>query len=186
VVSQVAQLFCSTGPVGPAAGGAAALAVSVPRFEICASEAGERHVSYTVEVVLRLPAEAGAEGGGAAGGAMPEVHATVRALPGRLRALSVFPSESLLYGTFVWTRRALNSRKRRFPAWAGGQAVLRLRPPAQAAALGVQGHVQGRGPDRARSHCRFAPPTHPLHTIFTNIIGASLSEATMRLDPRSG
>jgi hypothetical protein len=43
---------------------------------------------------------------------------TVRALPGRLRALSVFLSKSVLYGTVAWASRALNSRKRRFPALA--------------------------------------------------------------------
>jgi hypothetical protein len=44
----------------------------------------------------------------------------VRALPGRLSALSVYHSKSLLYGVlyFVWARRALNSPKRRFPARA--------------------------------------------------------------------
>ena len=42
--------------------------------------------------------------------------ATVRALPGRLRALSVFHSKSILYGAFVWARRALKHQKRRFPA----------------------------------------------------------------------
>jgi hypothetical protein len=41
------------------------------------------------------------------------------------------------------------------------------------------------GHPRARSHCRLAPPTHPLHTIFTNIFGASVSETTMRPNPRS-
>jgi hypothetical protein len=43
---------------------------------------------------------------------------TVRTLPGRLSALSVFRSKSVLYGIFVWARRALNHRKRRFPARA--------------------------------------------------------------------
>ena len=45
---------------------------------------------------------------------------TVRARPGRLSALSVFHSKSILYGACVWERRALNSPKRRFPARAGG------------------------------------------------------------------
>jgi hypothetical protein len=43
---------------------------------------------------------------------------TVRTLPGCLSALSVFHSKSVLYGVFVWARRALNRRKRRFPARA--------------------------------------------------------------------
>ena len=48
--------------------------------------------------------------------------------PGRLSALSVFPSESILYGAFVWARRALYSQKRRF--WA--RAVDKKRKPGQA------------------------------------------------------
>ena len=43
---------------------------------------------------------------------------TVRARRGRLSALSVFLLKSILYGAFVWARRALNSEKRRFPARA--------------------------------------------------------------------
>ena len=46
---------------------------------------------------------------------------TVRAVPGRLSAISVFHSKSVLYGAFVWARRALNGRKRRFSARAGGR-----------------------------------------------------------------
>jgi hypothetical protein len=40
----------------------------------------------------------------------------VRALPGRLSALSVSQSKSFLYDAFVWVCRALNSPKRWFPA----------------------------------------------------------------------
>jgi hypothetical protein len=43
---------------------------------------------------------------------------TVRALPGRLSALSVFLCKSVLYGAFVGTCRPLNRQKRRFPARA--------------------------------------------------------------------
>jgi hypothetical protein len=46
---------------------------------------------------------------------------TVRAVPGRLSALSVFLCKSVLYVAFVWARRARrarNSQKRRFPARA--------------------------------------------------------------------
>ena len=43
--------------------------------------------------------------------------------PGRLSAISVFLCKSILYGAFVWARRALNSRKRRFPARAGGDCT---------------------------------------------------------------
>ena len=38
--------------------------------------------------------------------------------PGRLSGLSDFYSKPVLYGVFVWARRVLNSRKRRFPARA--------------------------------------------------------------------
>jgi hypothetical protein len=42
----------------------------------------------------------------------------VRAFLGRLSALSVFPSESVLYGAFVCARGAVSGPKRRFPARA--------------------------------------------------------------------
>jgi GTPase len=38
--------------------------------------------------------------------------------PGRLKGLSVFHSKSILYGAFVWARRALNSQNWVFPARA--------------------------------------------------------------------
>jgi hypothetical protein len=57
---------------------------------------------------------------------------TVRAHPGRLSALSVFPSKSILHGVFLWARRALNRPFRRFPARAAGEGV---------AVLGVRGRV---------------------------------------------
>jgi hypothetical protein len=41
---------------------------------------------------------------------------SVRACPGRLSALCIFHRKSVLYGAFVWARRALNGKKRRF--WA--------------------------------------------------------------------
>jgi hypothetical protein len=37
---------------------------------------------------------------------------------GRLSALSVFLCKSILYGAFVWARRALKHQKHRFPARA--------------------------------------------------------------------
>jgi hypothetical protein len=54
----------------------------------------------------------------AAAAKWPESRYAVRPRPGRLRALSVFHSRSILYGPFVWTRRALNGRKWRLPARA--------------------------------------------------------------------
>ena len=41
-------------------------------------------------------------------------HITVRAAQGRLSALRVFLRKSILYGAFVWARRALNGRTRCF------------------------------------------------------------------------
>ena len=48
---------------------------------------------------------------------------TVGALLGRLSALRVSPSESLLHGAFVWPRRALNRRNWWFPARAVAEAA---------------------------------------------------------------
>jgi hypothetical protein len=51
---------------------------------------------------------------------------------GRLSAISVSLCKSVFYGVFAWARRALNSQKRRFPAWAGALHHLRdLRPDLQ-------------------------------------------------------
>ena len=66
----------------------------------------------------------------------PAVQREVDLCPGRrgrlsaLVFLSCFLCKSVLYGVFVWARRALNSQKRRFPARAGRQehAVLRAGP----------------------------------------------------------
>jgi hypothetical protein len=56
------------------------------------------------------------------GGASAGLFDTVRAAPGRLSAISVFLLKSILYGAFVWARRALNGPKRRLPARAGRAA----------------------------------------------------------------
>jgi hypothetical protein len=50
---------------------------------------------------------------------LPHLASAVRALPGRLSALSVLRSKVGLHGAFVWARRALNNQKWRFPARAG-------------------------------------------------------------------
>jgi hypothetical protein len=42
----------------------------------------------------------------------------VRAAQGRLSALRIFLCKSVLYGAFVWARRALKHQKRLFPARA--------------------------------------------------------------------
>jgi hypothetical protein len=97
-----------------------------------------------------------------------------RAHPGRLSALSVSRSKSVLYGAFVWAPKALNRRKRRFPAPPGsqarGHAAVQLPgaphplPPVRAS-RGDAGRVGrrpagagGAGGARARSHCRSAQP----------------------------
>jgi hypothetical protein len=50
---------------------------------------------------------------------------------GRLSAISVFLFKSVLYGAFVWARRALNRQKRRFPA----RAVVKRDQPGRLVAL---------------------------------------------------
>jgi LSD1 subclass zinc finger protein len=71
-------------------------------------------------------------------GAAPEVVATVRAAQGLLSALTVFLCKFVLYGVFVWARRALNSQKRRFPA-----RVVRAeaRSGARGGPWGTRGHL---------------------------------------------
>jgi hypothetical protein len=61
----------------------------------------------------------------------------VGARPGWLSAHSVSPSKSVLHGALVWTRRVLNSQKRRFPARAGGM------PPRSHAARRLSGPSRG-------------------------------------------
>ena len=58
--------------------------------------------------------------------------------PGRLRSLSISHSASVLYGTFVWARRVLNSKKRRFLARAveaaasiAGRLADNFQPPGE-------------------------------------------------------
>ena len=57
---------------------------------------------------------------------------TVRALPGRLSALSVSLCKPVFYGAFVWARRALNSQKRRLPAPPGRLSEAELAPIREA------------------------------------------------------
>jgi hypothetical protein len=51
---------------------------------------------------------------------------------GRLSALSIFLWKYILYGAFVWARRALNSQKRRLPARAVKEYVYHFRQLALA------------------------------------------------------
>jgi hypothetical protein len=61
----------------------------------------------------------------------------VRAAQGRLSARSAFSDVNrVLYGAFVWACRALNSRKRRFPARAVGEGRAEGRRHGPLALLG--------------------------------------------------
>ena len=84
--------------------------------------------------------------------------ATVRARPGRLSALSVSRSKSILHGFFVWAHRALNRPKRRFPARAVGDRStghrFRLRSAAQRRRLSASA---------GRIGCRCAWRRRPRH-----------------------
>jgi hypothetical protein len=74
---------------------------------------------------------------------------------GRLSVLSVFPSKSVSYGTFVWGRRALNSQKRRFPAPPGSGGALRCAPLDQGRAERDAPHGAGDGAEaEAGMNCR--------------------------------
>ena len=66
---------------------------------------------------------------------------------GRLSSAGVSHRKYVLYGMFVWVRRALTSRKRRFPARADGAA---------AAAAGAQGDAQGVRRQEERQQARAA------------------------------
>ena len=85
-----------------------------------------------------------------------------------------------MYGALVWECRALNSPKRRFPAlvapmflFYAGAKLVHASP-----VLGTDGMT------RAPSHYRFVLPTHPLYARITCIFSASISETTMRPNPR--
>ena len=59
--------------------------------------------------------------GVAAGGLVMEFYCPGRRR--RLSAISVFLCKSVLYGPFVWARRALKHQKRRFPARAAWRYI---------------------------------------------------------------
>jgi hypothetical protein len=61
----------------------------------------------------------------------PREHRNGPDLPGWSNATSVFHSKSVLYGAFVWARRALNSQKRRFWARAAQQPTQPTQPQTQ-------------------------------------------------------
>jgi hypothetical protein len=64
---------------------------------------------------------------------------TARAAPGWLCGLSAFHRKSILYGAFVWARRALNGPKRWFLALAGLPARA---PAARGHRQAARGHLQ--------------------------------------------
>jgi hypothetical protein len=76
---------------------------------------------------------------------------TARARAGRLSALSVSRTKSVLYGTFAWARRTLNGPTRRVPARAAdrGRRARHLRRPA-----GGADHAAGGGGRRGRAAAR--------------------------------
>jgi hypothetical protein len=77
----------------------------------------------------------------------------VRALAGRLSALGVSHRKSILYGAFVWARRALNGRKRRFPT----------RAASKKAKTGIGGKDLGYEHDARRSCCRYTSDHNPIN-----------------------
>jgi len=86
-----------------------------------------------------------------------------------------------MYGHYITCGRGRGRRRR---ADGGGGAPLPRARLAERAAGGRPSALEGRGGARARSYCRFYSTAHPLYTIFANICGTSISEATMRPDPR--
>ena len=74
--------------------------------------------------------------------------ATVRALRGRLSALRVSHSISVLYGAFVWACRVLNNQKWYFPARAGGAL------PRPALGAGLPRRRRRHAHPRGLAHCR--------------------------------
>jgi hypothetical protein len=75
-------------------------------------------ITWCTSSVLNVPRQAAMDkmdGDGSGEVEFDELFA-VRARPGRLSALSVSHSKSVLFGAFVWVRGALNHRKRRSPA----------------------------------------------------------------------
>jgi hypothetical protein len=80
----------------------------------------------------------------------------VRPRPGRLSGLGIFHCESVLYGAFVWARRALNSPKRRFAARAVGARRWRERRERVPLAAGRRRRglgLPGRGGRAGQPRC---------------------------------
>ena len=97
---------------------------------------------------------------------------TVRVLPERLSGLSVFHSQSVIYGTFEWVRRALNIQKRRFPARAvyedsrdadGRPAGLFWLPEALRGREGPDLHLRGAGHEQSPCRLDGHPATDEQH-----------------------
>jgi hypothetical protein len=79
-------------------------------------------------------------------------------------------------------QEVLNVRRKCLAAWL---QVLLARRAVASLERALATEIVAAVDHRARSHCRFVLPTHPPHTRFPNIIGASVSAATMRPNPRS-
>jgi hypothetical protein len=107
---------------------------------------------------------------------------TVRAARGRLSGVSVSHRKSVLYGVSVWARTwRLTVKIGGF--WPGQMGTLTTGPAyVPAAWLRHEGHPGAR----IGLGLLLCTNAHPLHTRSTNIFGTSISEATMRPDPRRG
>ena len=97
---------------------------------------------------------------------------------GRLSAISVFLCKSVSMGRLYGPAGRLNNKN-------GGFRPGQISPASSWMCSRPSGSPAGRSGcvSAALSLCA---ATHPLHTKFTNILGASISETTMRPNPRSG
>ena len=102
----------------------------------------------------------------------------VRARPGRLSAFRVSPSRSILYGAFVWARRALNGQKRRFPARSVPRPAGRCRAARPVRRQRHQ-HRHRRLRRGARARLAYGLPT----SSFTSENDAELAQKLGQLQP---
>jgi hypothetical protein len=95
----------------------------------------------------------------------------VRAAQGRLSALRVFLCKSVMYGAFVWARRALKHQKRRFPARAGAAGVQRRRRPRRRWRQGHRGDGGPGGRHRALARRCPLPPAGEKDAMLAQKLG---------------